>query len=98
MPGPGEPKLRRSTPLDAVGQPRAKTNNSADTAFQPTPNTREAPPISAPNLISRISKLEKLLADEIATYTSITAGIQSQYPFLYDEFRQLEPGNSDVII
>ena len=39
-----------------------------------------------------------MFTDEIATYTSITAGIHSQYFFLYDKIRQLEPGNSDVII
>ena len=44
------------------------------------------------------SQLEKLFADEIATYASITAGINSQYFFLYDKIRQLEPGNSDAII
>ena len=50
------------------------------------------------NLTSRICKLEKLFADEISAYTSITAGIHSQYFFLYDKLRQLEPGDSDVII
>ena len=50
------------------------------------------------NLASRFGKLEKLFTDEIVTYTSITAGIHSQYIFLYDKIRQIEPGNSDVII
>ena len=49
------------------------------------------------NLTSSISKLEKLFANETSTYTSITAGIHSQYFFLFDKIRQLEPGNSDVI-
>ena len=97
-PGPGEPKLRRSTPMGAVGPPRTKTNNSANVDFQPTQNTQEAPATMVQNLTSRISKLEKLFADEISTYTSITAGIHSQYFFLYDKIRQLEPGNTDVII
>ena len=39
-----------------------------------------------------------MFADEISTYTSITAGIHSQYLFFYDKIRQLEPGHSDVII
>ena len=43
-------------------------------------------------------KRKKLFTNEIATYTSITAGIHSQYFFLYDKIRQLEPGNSDAII
>ena len=47
---------------------------------------------------SRISKLEKLFAYEIATYTSITARIHSQYFFSDDKIRQLEAGNSDAII
>ena len=98
LPGPGEPKLRRSTPVGAVGPPRTKTNISANADFQPTPNTQESPSITVQNLTSRISKLEKLFADEVATYTSITWGIHSQYFFLYDKIRQLEPGNSDVII
>ena len=80
-------KLRRSTPVGAVGAPTAKTNNSANVDFQPTSNTQEAPPTTARNLISRICKLEKLFADEISTYTSITAGIHSQYFFLYDKIR-----------
>ena len=50
------------------------------------------------NLASRIGKLAKLFTDEIATDTSFTAGIHSRYFFLYDKIRQLEPGNSDVII
>ena len=53
---------------------------------------------SVQNLASRICKLEKLFADGITTYTSITAGIHSQYFFLHDKIRQLEPGNSDTII
>ena len=96
--GLGEPKLRRSTPVGTVGPPKAKTNISSNTDFQPTPNTQEAPSTTVQNLTSRICKLEKLFADEVSTYTSITAGIHSQYFFLYDKIRQLEPGNSDVII
>ena len=98
LPGPGEPKLCRSTPVGAVGPPRTKANNTANADFQPTPNTQEAPSTTVENLTSRICKLEKLFADEISTYTSITAGIHSQYFFLYDKIRQLEPGNSDAII
>ena len=98
LPSSGEPKLCRSTPVGAVGPPRTKTNNSANADFQPTPNTQEVPSTTVQNLASRICKLEKLFADEISTYTSITAGIHSQYFFLYDKSRQLEPGNSDAII
>ena len=39
-----------------------------------------------------------MFADEIPTYTSITAGIYPQHIFLCDKIRQLEPGNSDAII
>ena len=39
-----------------------------------------------------------MFADELSAYTSITAGIHSQYFFLYDKLRQLEPGHSDVLI
>ena len=81
-----------------MGPSRAKTNNSASAGLQPILNTREDPPKTVQNLASRIRKLEKLFADEITTYTSITAGIYSQYFFLYDKIRQLEPGNSDAII
>ena len=91
-------KLGRSTPVGTVGPPRAKTINSANADFQPTFNMLEAPPTTVQNLASRIFKLEKLFTDELATYTSITAGIHSQYFFLYDKIRQFEPGNSDVII
>ena len=96
--GPGETKLGRSTPVGAVGPPRTKTNTTANADFQPTPNTQEAPATMVQNLTSRISKLEKLFADEISTYTFITAGIHSQYFFLYDKIRQLEPGHPDVNI
>ena len=98
LPGPGESKLRRSSPVGAVEPPRTKTNNTANADFQPTPNTQETPPTTVQNLTSRICKLEKLFADEISAYSSITAGIHSQYFLLYDKVRQLEPGNSDVII
>ena len=92
------PKLRRATPVGAVGPPRAKTKNSANAEFQPTPNTQEGHPTTVQNLTSRLFKLEKFFADEISAYTSITAGIHSQYVFLHDEIRQLEAGNSDAMI
>ena len=95
---PGEPKLRRSTPVGAVGSPRTKTNKPANADFPPTLDTQAAPSTTVQNLISSICKLEKLFAAEISTYTSITAGIHSQHFFLFDKVRQLEPGNSDVII
>ena len=98
LPCADEPKFRRSTPVGAVVPPRAKTNNSANALFQPTPKTQEAPPTTVQNLTSRICKMEKLFADEIANYTSITAGIHSHYLFLYDKICQLEPGSSDAII
>ena len=81
-----------------MGPPTAKTNISANADFQPTPNTQEAPPATLQNITSRFCKLEKLFADEIATYTSINAGIHSQYFFLYDQIRHLETGNSDSIL
>ena len=83
--------------MGAVGPIRAKTNISAKADFQPTTNMREVSAFTAQNPTSRISKLEKIFADEVATYNSITAAIHSQYFFLYDKIRQLEPGNSDVI-
>ena len=89
------PKLRRLTPVGAVGPPRTKTNNTANADFQPIPNKQET---TIQNLTSRICTLEKLFANEVSTYTSITAGVHSQYFLLYDKIRQLEPGNSDVII
>ena len=95
---PDDAKLRRSTPVGAMGPPTAKSNSSSNADFQPTLNTQEAPSTTVQNLASRSCKLEKFFADEIATYTSITAGIDSQYFFLFDKIRQLEPGNSDVII
>ena len=96
--GPSERKLLRSTPVGAVGPPRTKSNNTANADFQPTSNTQEALPTTVQNLTSRICKLEKLFADEVSAYTSITAGIHSQYFFLYEKLRQLEPGHSDVNI
>ena len=91
-------RLRRFTPVGAVEPSRAKTNNFANAGFQPILNTQEDPPTTVQNLALRICKQEKMFADEITTYTSITAGIHSQNFFLYDKIRQLEPGNSDAII
>ena len=95
LPRPRAPTLRRSTPVGAVGTAKTKTNNTANNDFQPIPNTQDT---TIQNLTSRIRKLEKLFANEVSTYTSITAGVHSQYFLLYDKIRQLEPGNSDVII
>ena len=81
-----------------MGPPRTKSNNTANADFQPTSNTQEAPSTTLQNLTYRICKLEKMFADEISAYASIIAGIHSQYFFLYDKLRQLEPGHSDVII
>ena len=98
LPFADDARFHRSTPVGAVGPSREKTNNSVNAGLQPILNTREVPPTTVQNLASRICKLEKLFADEIATYTSITVGIHSQYFFLYDKIRRLEPGNSDAII
>ena len=76
--GPGEPKLLRSTAVGAAGPARTKTNNTANADFQPTPKTQEAPSTTMQNLTSKICKLEKVFADDMATYTSITAEIHSQ--------------------
>ena len=95
LPGPRAPTFRRSTPVGAVGTAKTKTNNTANADSQPLPNTQET---TIQNLTSRICKLEKLFANEVSTYTSITAGVHSQYILSYDKIRQLEPGNSDVII
>ena len=78
-----------------MGTAKTKTNNTANTDFQPIPHTQET---TIQNLTSRICKLEKVVANEVSTYTSITAGVHSHYFLLYDKIRQLEPGNSDVII
>ena len=93
-----DPKHYRSTPLGAVGPPRAKTNKYANADFHPTTNTQDIPSITMQKLTSRFSRTEKLFTDEIATYTSITEGFHSQYLFLYDIIGQLEPGNSDAVI
>ena len=85
-------------PKSAAGPPRAKTNSSSNADFQSSLDTREAPPTTAQNLTSSISKLENIFADEIATYTSITTEIHSQNFSLYDKIRQLEAGNSHSII
>ena len=96
--GPRDYTLLCSTPVGAVGPPRTKTNNTTNANPQPTPNSQEAPSATVQNLTSRICKLENLFADELSAYTYITAGIHSQYSFLYDKLRQLEPGHSDVIV
>ena len=98
LPCTDDAQLHCSTPVGAMGPSRAKTNKSANSGLQPIINTQEDPPTTVQNLATRICKLEKLFADEITTYTSITAGFHSQYIFLYDKFRQLEPGNSDAVI
>ena len=78
LPGPGEPKLHHSTPVGAVGQPRTKINKTANADFQLTPNNQDTPSTTEQNLTSSICKLKKLLANEVSTYTSITAAIHSQ--------------------
>ena len=78
LPCTADTKLRRSTPVGAMGQPGAKRDSFANADFQPTLNSQEAPPTTVRNLASRNYKLGKLFTDEIATYTSITAGIHSQ--------------------
>ena len=98
LPCTDDAQLHRSTPVAAMGPSRVKTNNSVNAGLEPILNTQEDPPTTVQNLASRIGNLEKSFADEITRYTSITAGNDSQYFFLYDKIRQLEPGNSDAII
>ena len=81
LPFSDEAQLHYSTSVGAMGPSRAKTNNSVNADLQPILSTQEYPPTTVQNLASRICKLEKLFVDEITTYTSITAGIHSQYFF-----------------
>ena len=98
FPRADEPTVRRSTPEGAVGPPRVKLNNSANVDFQSQTTIRDGPLTTVQNLSSRISQLEKLFTDEIATYTTITTGIFYQYFLLYNKIRQLKAGTSDTII
>ena len=83
FPGPGEPKLHRSTPVGAVGPPRTKTNNTANADFQPTPNTQETPSTTVQNLILGTCKVEKLFADEIsATHPSLRGSIPNIFYYM----------------
>ena len=50
LPCTDDARLRRSTPVGAVGPSRAKTNNSANPDFQPLLNTQEIPPTTVQNL------------------------------------------------
>ena len=98
LPCTDDAQLHCSTPVGAMGPSRAKTNNSVNACLQPILNTQEDPPTTVQNLASRMCRLETLFADEITTYTSTTAGIHSQYFFLFVKIRQLEPGISDAIM
>ena len=98
LPCTDDAQLHCSTPVGAMGASRAKTNNSVNADFQLILKMQEDPPTTVQNLASKTCKLGKLFVDEITTYTSITAGIHSQYFYLYDKIRQLEPGNSDATI
>ena len=86
LPVPRVPALRRSTPVGAVGTAKTKTNNTANADSQPIPNTQET---TIQNLTSRICKLEKVFANEVSTYTSITAGVHSQYIYYTTKFASL---------
>ena len=98
LPCAAEPSVRHSTSDGAVGPPRGKSNNSAKVDFQFSTTSRDGPLTTVQKLSSRASKLEKVFTDETKTYTFVTAGIHSQYFFLYDKICQLEAGNSDTII
>ena len=93
-----KPPTSRFTLEGDVRPRRAKVTNSASTDLQSSLNTQEACPTTLQNFTSGIAKLENLFANEIATYTSIATGIDSQYFFLYDKIRHLEAGNSFIII
>ena len=96
VPCAAEHSVRRFTPEGAVRTPRAN-RQLCKRQFRYSSNRREAPTTQAEHLTSRISIFEKLFADETATYTSIAAGIHSQYFSLYDLIRRLEAVHSDFI-
>ena len=54
LPCTDDARLRRSTPVGAVGPSRAKTNNSANADFQPLLNAQEIPSSAVHNPASRI--------------------------------------------
>ena len=82
IPCANEPSVRRFTLEGAVGPLRTETTNSSSIRFQSLPNTREIPLATMWNITSKVSNLEKIFANEKATYTSITAGIHSQSFFM----------------
>ena len=61
LPCTDDAQLRRSTPVGAVGPPRAKTMNSANAVFQPTLNTQEAPPTMKQNSHQEFANWKKCL-------------------------------------
>ena len=61
LPCAADPSVRRSTSEGTVGPPRTKLNKPASADHQSSPNTGEAPPTTAQNLTSRISKLKNFL-------------------------------------
>ena len=69
-------------PRRALWDDPDRNQTTLQTSTLSSTNTRDGPLTTVQNLSSRNSKLEKLITDEIATCTSIVAGIHSQYFFI----------------
>ena len=53
---------------------------------------------ASPDLLSKFDALEKQTKDDLSRQKSLLSSIRSNYSFLYDKIRQLEPGFNNTIL
>ena len=74
-----------------MGSPKAETTLPANIHPQFASKLQNNPPNMSQNLISGISKFEKMFSDEITSYTSITSETLSQNFLFFIFFANLNP-------
>ena len=85
--------------------PRASTSQALLMGDSNTPKLSDSPSnlrisqSAAPSdILSKLDALEKQTKDHLSRQKSLFSSIQSNYSFLYDKIRQLEPGSNNTIL
>ena len=85
--------------------PRASTSQALLMGDSNTPKLSDSPSnlrisqSAAPSdIFSKLDALEKQTTDHLSRQKSLFSSMQSNYSFLYDKIRQLEPGSNNTIL
>ena len=74
------------------------SDSPSSTPSQIPSNLRISQSAAPSDILSKLDALEKQTKDDLSRQKSLLSSMQSNYSFLYDKIRQLEPGSNNTIL